>query len=139
MTSFKIRFLDHVAIMVTDLDRSTKWYVETLGLTKYTKQEWGPYPVFLLAGKSGLALFPAKEKNSEKKTKPAIRLDHVAFNVDQDNFNKVITDLNRKGIETAFKDHTYFHSIYFKDPDGHQLEITTCVGDESGFYNNPDQ
>ena len=138
MTDFNIRFLDHVAIMVSDLENSVKWYVENLGLTKYTKEEWGPYPVFLLAGRSGLALFPAKKGTADEGLAPEIRLDHLAFNVDGDSFSKARTFLTKRGIKTTFKDHTYFHSLYFNDPDGHQLELTTCVGEESEFYDNPD-
>lgn len=138
MTNFNIRFLDHVALMVTDLETSANWYVENLGLTKYTKAEWGPFPVFLLAGKSGLALFPAKQTKSDNETRPSIRLDHVAFNVDGENFTKARRFLESRGIKTTFRDHTFFHSIYFNDPDGHQVELTTCIGEESHFYNNPD-
>ena len=31
----------------------------------------------------------------------------------------------RSGIEFRFSDHGACHSVYFKDPDGHQIELTT--------------
>ena len=58
---FEIRFLDHVAIRVADIEISAKWYEDVLGLKKYELKEWGAVPVFMLANKTGLALFPAIE------------------------------------------------------------------------------
>ena len=34
-------------------------------------------------------------------------------------------ELKRRGIQFEFQDHEISHSIYFRDIDGHQLEITT--------------
>ncbi|MCJ7467405.1 MAG: VOC family protein [Maribacter sp.] len=56
---FEIRFLDHVAIRVKDLKVAADWYQNVLGLKKYQLPEWGDYPIFMLAKKSGVALFPA--------------------------------------------------------------------------------
>jgi len=58
----EIKFLDHVAIRVTDLRVSAAWYEKVLGLKKYQLAKWGEYPIFMLAKKSGIALFPA-DKN----------------------------------------------------------------------------
>ena len=33
--------------------------------------------------------------------------------------------LAAEGVEVQFSDHGISHSIYFDDPDGHQLELTT--------------
>ena len=60
--SFDISFLDHVAIRVTDLDRSATWYEQTLGLQRYQLPEWGLFPIFMLSGKTGVALFPTKSE-----------------------------------------------------------------------------
>ncbi|MGB5355176.1 MAG: VOC family protein, partial [Eudoraea sp.] len=54
--TFEIDFLDHVAIRVKDLKVSEAWYEKVLGLKKYQLDEWGPFPVFMLAKKSGVAL-----------------------------------------------------------------------------------
>lgn len=57
---FEIDFLDHVAIRVKDLEVSARWYEEVLGLKRYELTQWKPFPLFLLAGKTGVALFPAQ-------------------------------------------------------------------------------
>lgn len=130
-----LEFLDHVAIRVHDLNKSAEWYQNVLGLKKYQLPEWGEFPIFLLSGKSGIALFPAnlKDKQLELNSKN-VKIDHFAFNVTNENFEKAkkkYTDLN---LEFNIQDHYYFHSIYTKDPDGHTVELTTMVVDENKFY-----
>ncbi len=36
-----------------------------------------------------------------------------------------LRELEDRGIQFDFEDHEIAHSIYFHDPDSHQLEITT--------------
>ncbi|WP_255362722.1 VOC family protein [Tenacibaculum sp. MAR_2009_124] len=55
----EIRFLDHVAIRVDNIEKAVQWYRNVLGLKKYQLPKWGDYPIFMLSGKSGVALFPA--------------------------------------------------------------------------------
>ena len=131
MPNFEIDKLDHVAIRVSDLNRSAKWYQDTLGLKKYRLEKWGDFPIFLLAGKSGIALFPEKENNSAAQKSD---IDHFAFNVSNENFQKAKAEFDQKGIKYNFQDHFYFHSIYLKDPDNHTVELTTLIVDEKEFY-----
>ena len=130
-----LEFLDHVAIRVHDLNRSAEWYQNVLGLKKYQLPEWGEFPIFLLSGKSGIALFPAnlEDKQLELNSKN-VKIDHFAFNVTNENFEKAKKKYADLNLEFNFKDHYYFHSIYTKDPDGHTVELTTIVVDENKFY-----
>jgi catechol-2,3-dioxygenase len=50
---------------------------------------------------------------------------HVAFQVDRINFVNAQETLRSRGIEFAFQDHSISQSIYFQDPDGYELELTT--------------
>jgi len=50
---------------------------------------------------------------------------HLAFRADRKNFLAAQDELKRRGIEFEFQDHEISHSIYFYDPDRHELEITT--------------
>jgi catechol 2,3-dioxygenase-like lactoylglutathione lyase family enzyme len=69
-------------------------------------------------------LFPA---NEEPKTSAhrEIRMLHLAFRANRENFLGAQQELKQRGIKFEFQDHEIAHSIYFRDPDGHQLEITT--------------
>ena len=50
---------------------------------------------------------------------------HFAFGTDRRNFLVAQDELTNRGIAFQFQDHEISHSIYFSDPDGHQIEITT--------------
>ncbi|MCW5519762.1 VOC family protein [Aureitalea sp. L0-47] len=132
---FEINGLDHVAIRVKDLERSAEWYTKLLGLKRYQTPEWGHYPVFLLANRSGIALFPANPNDTAiDPTSRNVKLDHFAFNVSRENFEKARKHYEELDMDYTFSDHHYFHSIYTKDPDGHTVELTTIVVDEQDFY-----
>lgn len=135
MPDFSISFLDHVAIHVKDMEISAKWYEEVLGLKKYQLEKWGDFPIFMLAGKTGVAIFPAKlddpilDPNSNH-----VKIDHFAFQVTQEDYAKAKKHYQDLGISFHEKDHHYFHSIYTFDPDGHTVELTTLMMDENDFY-----
>jgi len=131
----EIEFLDHVAIRVKDLKVSADWYDKVLGLKKYQMSEWGDFPVFMLANKSGIALFPANTSDTELDLKSKnIKIDHFVFNVTKENFDKAKKRYMDLNLEYNILDHYYFQSIYTKDPDGHTVELTTIVVDENSFY-----
>lgn len=135
MPDFNISFLDHVAIRVKDMDASIKWYEEVLGLKKYQLEKWGEFPIFMLAGKTGVAIFPAKldDPAIDLNSKQA-KIDHFAFQVTQEDYQKAKKHYQTLGISFHEQDHNYFHSIYTNDPDGHTVELTTLMMDENDFY-----
>lgn len=131
----EIEFLDHVAIRVADLEVSAMWYEKVLGLKRYQLPEWGDFPIFLLSGKSGIALFPANTDDvvldSSSKN---VKIDHFAFNVTKKNFEKAKRRYAGLNLDFDVQDHYYFDSIYTKDPDGHTVELTTIKVKEQDFY-----
>ena len=131
----EIEFLDHVAIRVADINVSAEWYQNVLGLMKYKLKKWGDYPVFLLANKSGIALFPANlEDDALNLESQHVGIDHFAFNVNKENFDKAIRKYEVLGMEFVVKDHHYFESVYTNDPDGHTVELTCLKMNEDEFY-----
>ncbi|MEZ4817572.1 MAG: VOC family protein [Flavobacteriaceae bacterium] len=131
----EIDFLDHVAIRVADMEASALWYEKVLGLKRYKLPRWGDFPIFLLSGKSGIALFPANTTDTKlEATSRNVKIDHFAFNVTNENFEiakKRYVELN---LEFNIQDHHYFDSIYTKDLDGHTVELTTIKVNEDVFY-----
>ena len=133
--SIKIEFLDHVAIRVKDLDVSADWYEKVLGLEKKQLPEWGKFPIFMLSGKSGIALFPANLNDPVADSKSRnIKIDHFAFRVTRDNYENAKKRYVDLGLDFNEQDHYYFDSIYTQDPDGHTVELTTIKVDEKDFY-----
>jgi catechol 2,3-dioxygenase len=127
--------IDHVALAVSDVERSARWYTDVFRFERRYDDVWGGYPVFVGKGATALALFPPRrnarrrpERQSSGSTssaQPPIRILHLAFRATRKNFLAAQEQLKRRGIEFEFQDHEISHSIYFHDPDGHELEITT--------------
>jgi catechol 2,3-dioxygenase-like lactoylglutathione lyase family enzyme len=116
---FRVQGLDHVALTVGDQELSDRWYREVLGLGRDHAAEWGDTPVALMAHGSGVALFKAAADDQR-----AVGLRHFAFRVDRESFELAQEDLRGRGIAFEIQDHGVAHSIYFRDPDGLQLELT---------------
>ncbi|MFQ5662725.1 MAG: VOC family protein [Terriglobia bacterium] len=124
---FTIDHIDHVALTVKDVERSIAWYQEVLGLERRYQEDWGNQPAMLCAGPTCVALFASAtaSSNAPPDGTSGIVMKHLAFRVDRANFEQAQAELSRRRIEFSFEDHGISHSIYFRDPDGHEIEITT--------------
>jgi len=127
MARFNISGLDHVAIAVADVERSRDFYERALGFERMYP-EWD-MPIVMGVGETGLAIFhesvhPPKNKSWFGAEIPA-RILHIAFRVDRLGFEAAKAELPREGVGVLTSDHGLSHSLYFTDPDGHQIELTT--------------
>jgi catechol 2,3-dioxygenase-like lactoylglutathione lyase family enzyme len=118
--------IDHVALAVRDVEEAAKWYADVLGFKRRYEGMWDGIPTFLGKGNTAIALFPANSSaRPPSSTRRDIRMLHLAFRANHDGFLAAQEELRRRGIKFEFQDHEISHSIYFRDPDGHHLEITT--------------
>jgi len=120
----EVEGIDHVAMSVSDVEQSAQWYVDVLGFKRRFEEMWDGVPVFIGKGTTALALFPVREKGGSSEP-GGIRMLHLALRASRKNFLAAQGELKRRGIKFEFQDHEISHSIYFRDPDGHKLEITT--------------
>ncbi len=120
----RLEQIDHVALNVSDGQRSVDWYRGVLGLERRREEHFGDRPAFVCEGDTCLALFESDRAAGERAgDAPALR--HLAFRVDRAGFEQARSELERRAIELRFADHGISHSVYLSDPDGHTLEITT--------------
>ena len=123
---FELEGLDHVALAVRDIERSADWYVEVLGFERRYQGMWQGVPVFVARGQTAIALFPAgNERKNTSTPRPNGGMLHLALRANRKNFIAAQRDLKSRGIAFHCQDHEISHSIYFQDPDGIRLEITT--------------
>ena len=116
--------IDHVAMGVRDIERAAKWYIDVLGFERLHEGMWNGVPTFIGKGNTGIALFPANQEPKSSSHRE-IRMLHLAFRTNRENFLAAQRELIHRGIKFEFQDHEISHSIYFRDPDDHELEITT--------------
>ena len=117
--------IDHVALAVRDVEQSAQWYIDVLGFERRYDGMWEGIPTFIGKGNTAIALFPLQDSDSKSPARSSgIRMLHLAFRANRENFLGAQQELKKRGIKFEFQDHEISHSIYFRDPDGHELEIT---------------
>src|SRR5215831_5913010 len=115
--------IDHVALRCASPEVTKAWYMSTLGFEHVFQRHWSGVPIFLRMGSTFIALFP---KNPHEHNSQEASVSHLAFRAaTYADFRSAQTELAARGIAFEFQDHEISHSIYFSDPDGFQLEITT--------------
>lgn len=121
--------IDHVALAVPDVERSAAWYIDVLGFERLYPGMWDGVPVFIGKGTTAIALFPRRTRGDLAPTHQGCPNEadmlHLAMRADRKNFLAAQDELEKRGIKFEFQDHEISHSIYFRNPDGHRLEITT--------------
>lgn len=124
MTSFQTSGLDHIALVVADMARSVAWYEDVLGMERRFADVWDGEgdPVVLCNGDACVALFEPVEGDA---VAPDGVSRHFAIRLDRASFDAVRAALAARAIDAELWDHTICHSLYIRDPDGHQVELTT--------------
>ncbi len=122
---FKIKRIDHVAITTQNMQVSINWYCDVLGGKRIFSDKWEGEPAFIEIGESSIAIFSCSSVKKSEAGHDKINILHIAFNANADNFKEAQKILKEKNISFRFEDHGVCHSIYFRDPDDHLIEITT--------------
>ena len=117
----------HVAIIVSDYERSRKFYVEQLELPiirENYREDREDYKLDLQVGDIELEIFGVKNPPKRVTNPEACGLRHLAFKVDD--IEAAVRWLNDKGIETEpirFDHYTNKRMTFFRDPDDLPLEL----------------
>jgi glyoxylase I family protein len=108
--------IDHIVLHCSDVGRSKAFYTNVLGMTVYRENEG---QVFLHAGGQGVALF---RKRDDASSTAGSDLNHLALNVPSGSYETLKAELEGHGIAVAGRPGDE-HCIYFRDPDGHRLQL----------------
>jgi len=118
--------IGHVVIKVRELERSKKFYMETLGLQLMMELPPLKMAFFASNGRDHHELAIAEVGADAPSPQPKqVGLVHIAFRLnDEDHLRAAYKEFKEKNVPIVFTvDHGITKSIYFRDPDGNQLEV----------------
>jgi catechol 2,3-dioxygenase-like lactoylglutathione lyase family enzyme len=115
--------LDHIVLVVTDLERALDWYIRHAGLAPVNVDEW----------RAGQAFFPSLRVNDGtildfvegEHADTRGHLDHVCFVVSEDDLASLTADGELEILEQGERSGARGtgQSIYVRDPDGLLVEF----------------
>jgi catechol 2,3-dioxygenase-like lactoylglutathione lyase family enzyme len=130
-----IKKLHHNAYRCRDSEETRKFYENFLGLplagtleineTKSGRKTETLHTFYRLDDGSYLAFFEAPDMPFEFKAQHDFDL-HIALEVDEPALHAMLARGKSLGIETrGVSEHGFIHSIYFRDPNGYVIELTS--------------
>ncbi len=128
-TPIKLDGINHFALNVRNMDRAEAFYTGILGfpVLMRTRTQAGLQHVEVDAGNVAIALFesPELDLTAAQKTMTDDGYLHFAFGAPYDRFDATLQALKEGGVKVDGEPRDWGNgvSIYFPDPDGHQIEI----------------
>ncbi len=130
-----IKGLHHNAYRCRDSEETRRFYEDFLGLrlagtleineTKTGRQTSTLHTFYEMGDGSYLAFFEAPDMPFDFKVQHDYD-PHIALEVDQPTLRVMFEKGKGRGIETrGIVDHHFIHSIYFRDPNGYVIELTS--------------
>jgi catechol 2,3-dioxygenase-like lactoylglutathione lyase family enzyme len=130
-----IKKLHHNAYRCRDSEQTRRFYEDFLGLplagtleikeTKSGRKTETLHTFYRLDDGSYLAFFEAPDMPFEFKAQHDFDL-HIALEVDEPALHTMLARGKSQGIETrGVSEHGFIHSIYFRDPNGYVIELTS--------------
>jgi catechol 2,3-dioxygenase-like lactoylglutathione lyase family enzyme len=117
--------LDHIVLVVADVERSLAWYGRHAGLAGVRVDDWlagaAPFPSLRVDGATIIDLVPRGPGEGEARG----HLDHVCFVVDAAGLAELTADPDLDIVDAGprFGARGMGESIYVRDPDGLLVEF----------------
>jgi lactoylglutathione lyase len=118
-----IRGVYEVAIRVKDLARSEPFYCDVLGLEPALRDEYRHWLFLWVGDKAGVVVL--------QQDRSRFAPQHLAFTVEEPELERAAAILEQRGISTegpVLHEWMQAKSLYFPDPDGHDLELCAPIG-----------
>jgi len=135
MKPIRVQALDHIVLNVRDIDRSLKFYTETLGLQPERVDEFKAgkvgFPSVRVNDDTIIDLFPIKgpAAGNISGEKVAGNLNHFCMVIGAEDFSGIVEHLKERGITVRVGPVSRWGargratSVYFLDPDGNEVEL----------------
>src|SRR5918912_817132 len=122
------RGLHHLALICSDVEQTIQFYQELLGFPLVELMENRDYAgsthlFFDMGHDNLLAFFDFPGLGLQPGVEAIGTVQHIAIATDSDNFERVKAKLEARGISYLGPDRGAKDSIYFKDPNGLQIEF----------------
>tara|TARA_R110002167_G_scaffold75939_1_gene211854 strand:+ start:285 stop:767 length:483 start_codon:yes stop_codon:yes gene_type:complete len=122
--------VDHLALICSDIAQTIEFYTEVVGMTINkivpNRDEPSSTHIFMdMGGGNYLAFFDFPKKGPAKTERGIGSMHHLAMKGTPEQYAAAIRSLRERGIEHDVHGDESKGSVYFRDPDGILLEITT--------------
>ncbi|MBI2485620.1 MAG: VOC family protein [Deltaproteobacteria bacterium] len=131
-----IKGIDHVAIVVSDMERSIKFYSEVLGLEiHHDGRKEGGIKKSFLGTKSRTLVALTEDVHLGKGVSGFVQsVGHIAFRVDDvERAKDVLREKGVEFIEEKVEKDANRKAYHFLDPDGFELEIYGEIGQKAVY------
>jgi catechol 2,3-dioxygenase len=118
--------IGHVVIKVRDVERSKQFFTDVMGLKLMMELPKLKMAFFASNGRDHHEIACIQVgADADRQHAKQIGLLHIAFRLDdEEHLKRAYKELKEKDVPIDFTvDHGITKSIYFRDPDGHQLEV----------------
>ena len=123
--NLSIERIDHIALVITSLETSVSWYQDMFGFENFGTSP-GSSVTYIGNSDTRLAMLEASDESPF--IPPVLQGAqgcHFAFRTDGAAFVGYQDKLDRERIRYDRLIHSDSQSIYFSDPDGYMIEVTT--------------
>jgi catechol 2,3-dioxygenase-like lactoylglutathione lyase family enzyme len=118
-----VQALDHLVLVVSDVERTLDWYMRHAGLAPVRVQEWRRDEVFFPSLRVDAAtiidVVPGRTEGSAERG----HLDHICFVVSEEDRVALAEELEVVDEGTRYGARGDGESIYVRDPDGLLVEF----------------
>lgn len=108
-----VKQLNHVTLLVQDVQKSVTFYQSLFGMPVLTPQDPG---INLKAGAGFLGIYPAQQGR-------ALGIDHVCLGIERFDPDAVLKRLTDRGLEANIRLRGDTKELYFTDPDNVRVQL----------------